>query len=119
MNELEKQLAEIIKKALAVAEKSGEIVIDQAPQLLQEFYHWHIVSNIFTIVLTIIIATITYRYGIKYFKYFDEDDYLDTPIPTFLHIGTIISLFFLLNSLYNLIFILVAPKLYLIEYFVK
>ena len=38
-------LAEAVKKALIVAEKTGEFAIEQAPLLLKEFYAWHITKE--------------------------------------------------------------------------
>jgi hypothetical protein len=57
MNEVENQLAELIKKGIEVAEKTGEFAIEQAPLLLQEFYTWHIAKSVL-LALTFIIAKI-------------------------------------------------------------
>ena len=56
---MEELLKPYIEKALQLAEKTGEFVIEQAPELLQQFYAWHTVKNIAGItgsVLLIIIA---------------------------------------------------------------
>ena len=55
MNKLEQQLGTILEKALNVAEKTGDFVLEQAPQLLQEFYMWHTSKFILGIILGIIL----------------------------------------------------------------
>jgi hypothetical protein len=127
----DKVLSEVVKKALMVAEKTGEFVIEQAPLLLQEFYNWHIVSSIFFIILFLIIAITCIRlpylwltdktkessYDSKYFgRYGDEQIVaLSWCICVFGVISAVIGLF---TNIYDLVFILIAPKLYLIEYFI-
>jgi len=117
MNELEKTLSEILKKSLALAEKTGDFVIDQAPQLLQEFYNWHIFSNIYQMCFFPIILI---AFIIMYKKTeWDCGDFFYELITIILGVSSVVSLTVFLIALYDLIFILVAPKLYLIEYFIK
>ena len=125
-------LAEVVKKALTVAEKTGEFAIEQAPLLLQEFYNWHIAKNSLGILLGFIVIIIGYNlrkiFGKKvekdYKKNWDEviiNGYASENVSTILTIiiTGVFGLITLIISAYNLIFILVAPKLYLIEYFIK
>lgn len=132
LQETDKVLSQIVKKALFVAEKTGEFAIEQAPLLLQEFYNWHIASSIFFIAVFLIISIVSIRlpylwltnktksnsYELKYFgRYGDEQEVaLSWCICVFGCIATTICLF---SNLYDLVFILIAPKLYLIEYFIK
>lgn len=127
MKETDLRIGKLIEKGIEVAEKSGQFVIDQAPDLLKEFYMWHIAQNVFGILLGIILLLASY----KVIKMFGENESdWDTDLEIFgKHIGfgviltsAFIALFgiiFFFASLYQLIFILVAPKLFLIEYFVK
>ena len=62
MNELENTLNEILKKALEVAEKTGEFAIEQAPLLLQEFYMWHITESIILCLVGLIMVIEPYIY---------------------------------------------------------
>ena len=135
MNELEKQLSTILEKAIHLAEESGKFVIDQAPLLLQEFYRWHIIKNAFTAIASIIVITIIWK-GFKklgkaelpnssynnYTNYFGKF-YEELSGALMMIFGIIcgggIAFGSLLNSLYNILFILSSPKLYLIEYFIK
>ena len=137
-------LSEVVKKALIVAEKTGEFAIEQAPLLLQEFYQWHICKAIFMALLWFGIFFLIQRLSNllsfsdekmipeenrkSYFKKRDGRFYYslyrngESDAYTF-SIGIKIASYFTFIGvavfLYDLVFILVAPKLYLIEYFIK
>ena len=49
-------LSKVVEKALIVAEKTGNFVIEQTPLLLQEFYKWHITESILGILLGIAVT---------------------------------------------------------------
>tara|TARA_R110002124_G_C8665760_1_gene490724 strand:+ start:136 stop:573 length:438 start_codon:yes stop_codon:yes gene_type:complete len=145
MNEVENQLAELIKKAIEVAEKTGEFAIEQAPLLLQEFYMWHIAKAFMFIcvgiAVWIILRFISNLFGSKEsFKWirnkgysFEEeedsvliqgkyyrkgsDNYIGAMI--FKYAGLIIFSIIFFANLYKILFITIAPKLYLIEYFIR
>jgi hypothetical protein len=145
MNKLENQLSELIKKAIEVAEKTGEFAIEQAPLLLQEFYMWHIVRALMFICVGVVVyfifRLISNLFGSKEpFKWIrDEgysfekeedsvlikgryykkgsDDYIAAIVFNYLGLSIFTVIFF--KSLYKILFINIAPKLYLIEYFVK
>lgn len=137
-------LAEVVKKALVVAEKTGNFVIEQTPLVLQEFYRWHICSYILMILIFVIAQILISRVN-RLFSYKNESelpktnkrnytlkkdgrwyysDYSDghseaygiASVAKILSWLTYIGVFI---NLYQLVFILVAPKLYLIEYFIK
>ena len=117
-------LAEVVKKALSVAEKTGEFAIEQAPLLLQEFYSWHITKESLGIALSFILLFVVYRLHKKLKKYKTEEnlDFSDAEyfFPTMgIYAGFLIFTISLIADIYDLVFILIAPKLYLIEYFVK
>ena len=117
-------LAEVVKKALTVAEKTGEFAIEQAPLLLKEFYAWHITKESLGVLLSSILLFIVYRLYKKLKKYQNEES-LDLADAEYffplvgIYCGFLFFAITLIVDLYDLIFILVAPKLYLIEYFVK
>lgn len=136
MNELENVLAELVKKGIEVAEQTGNFVIEQAPDLLQEFYRWHITKNVFFSLLCIIIMFTcffifkktgrkenTFKYpedsSLILGRYYSEWSVGGVFIIIFCIIGFLVSLGHLISSLYDLVFILTAPKLYLIEYFIN
>jgi len=145
MNEVENQLAELIKKGIEVAEKTGEFAIEQAPLLLQEFYMWHIAKALMFIcvgiVVWLILRFISNLFGSKdpfkwvrnkgysfekeedsvliQGKYYRKgsDNYIGAMI--FKYAGLLIFTAIFFANLYKILFITIAPKLYLIEYFIK
>ena len=129
-------LSKIVEKALVVAEKTGNFVIEQTPLLLQEFYNWHIVGSILGILMGIIIFLlgryipnlwIIYnesqgKHSEKYFNKYTKNCNWDNGIlfaRILFAFGLIISSIMFMINLYNLLFILIAPKLYLINYFIR
>jgi hypothetical protein len=106
-------LSKAVEKGIGFAEKTGNFVIEQAPDLLKEFYAWQLYSNISIVVLMLIISYVIYFVSKKVVK-FMEDDFM-----YILNLFQILPVVFLLFSVYRIIFITVAPKLYLIEHFVK
>lgn len=134
MNELDQQLAELVKKAISAAEKTGKFVIDQAPELLQEFYRWHVTSSVLGILLGVFLLSIPYPlfkaigskkprdgYSFENIKllgkyYTDIDLLIYSIIALLLSVGGCVAFF---ENVYKLAFILTAPKIYLIEYFLK
>ena len=122
-------LSEVVKKAIVVAEKTGDFVIEQAPLLLQEFYAWHICSSIFFIVLGIAFIIIGIRlpyfwldkesrnWDFRYLNRYGDEGAIAAWFC--FAIGILIGIIMLIVNVYDLVFILVAPKLYLIEYFIK
>ena len=123
MNEkLEKTLSTIIDKSLELAEKTGEFVVEQGGELLEQFFMWHTASAIFFMVLGVLML-IAGLFSTRYFyKCIIEDGGGDSiyVLPMVLlgiapSVGGIIMFF--VNT-YDLIYITVAPKLYLIDYFV-
>lgn len=144
MNELETQLSKVLEKAIEIAEQTGEFAIEQAPLLLQEFYMWHIVKAIFMMLTFIAVKIMLGRagrlfsyknlesvpmekkkkYALKkdgryyYSEYSDGDsDHYD--VSLFFNLGSYLSLIGFFVYAYELVYILIAPKLYLIEYFIK
>jgi len=127
MKNTDEALGKLIEKGIEVAEQTGKFVIDQAPELIQQFYTWHIAQNIFGVLLGLFLFFVAYKVIILLGE--DESNW-DTDFKLFgKHVGmgtgiisSCICLFasiFLFCSIYQLIYILVAPKLYLIEYFIK
>ena len=136
MKEVDNQLSELIKKAIEVAEKTGEFAIEQAPQLLQEFYNWHIFSHCMSILFAVLIFLIgrylpytwlhkesTGKFSVKFFKMYNKQDcdIVQDISASWVLFGccSLMSFILLVKNFYNLMFILLAPKLYLIEYFLN
>lgn len=134
MEELEKQPSVILEKALTVAEKTGDFVIEQAPLLLQEFYNWHLAKAslgiflgvIFFIVGFVIVKISGSKEEIKEYgsvcnkflgRYYSMDRGFIASI--FGSVLFVTSMCLICVNIYKISFIVLAPKLYLIEYFIK
>lgn len=128
---LEQTLSKVIEKSLAIAEQTGEFVIEQAPDLLQQFYMWHTAEALYLMALgTILIISgllIPRSWGDKeepkyydvYYlgRYYEDEAMLPTIAFNAVFITPGFIMFFV--NLHSLLYILAAPKLYLIEYFIK
>jgi len=119
MNEnIEKLLETAVTKGLEIAEKTGEFVIEQSPILLKEFYSWHTVTSIAWVLSCLTLVFISYQ-GIKIAvknKWDDEGAFI---LGVFGYIGVFGFSVGVIISALELVKILVAPRLYLIEFFVK
>ena len=113
MNKLEEQLGIILEKSLNLAEQSGDFIIEQGGALLVEFYSWHTITAILGIVLCLFISLLIHL-SLRFFLKQEEK----TEIYVF-ELFQILPLMFLIGNIYDLVFVLTAPKLYLIEYFLK
>lgn len=129
-SKLDEVLSSAVQKGVELAEKTGHFVIEQAPDLLQQFYKWHIAESIFWIVFSIMLfflgRYLPYLWLSKEEKsYYSErffgrygDEGIIGAYMMFI-ISTVVSFLVLLTNAYNLVFLLAAPKLYLIEYFIR
>ena len=55
LSKTDEVLSKAVEKGIELAEKTGNFVIEQAPDLLKEFYQWRIISCIMWIVIAIIL----------------------------------------------------------------
>lgn len=128
---LENQLEEIVRNAIAITEQTGEFVIEQAPMLLQEFYAWRLTDAIYQILLAVILVIVClripylwmekekgYHFDTKYLNRFGEEGGVIGGYAI-AGSGAITGLIIFLVNLHELLFILIAPKIYLIEYFIR
>jgi hypothetical protein len=108
-------LAEVVKKGIELAEKSGNFVIEQAPDLLREFYLWNLLQNVIVFFLSVLIIYFIHRRNIKDEDFY-EDFYEDFDM---IHLVQILfginALMFFLDT----IKLIIAPKLYLIDHFIN
>ncbi|QQV89755.1 hypothetical protein Calle1_60 [Cellulophaga phage Calle_1] len=130
---LDSELAKLVKKGIEVAESTGDFVIEQAPILLQEFYRWHIASESLGIAFSFLYLFIAYKIFIllgrkekssRYNslivgRYYEKEGPMFTLLCIFTTIVATTSLYSLVDGLYNLLKVIIAPRLYLIEYFIN
>ena len=121
MKETDQQLAEILKKGLEAAEKTGNFVVEQAPDLIQQLIVWKTCEYIFWILISIAFLFSVYKWHKSAMKRYDDFDGFCDKIEFFIYCiyAIVVILIFgiaLFNSFFNLIQILLAPKIWLIEY---
>ena len=123
--ETDKQIAEILKKGLEVAEKSGNFVIEQAPDLVKQLITYKTIETSICVLIEITLMYLIFRYFKYLYKKNNEDS--DFISDNEFHIaGMIITLligiflfFVFINDISNLIQLIFAPKIYLLEYIAK
>ena len=118
MRKTDEQLAEILKKGLEAAEKTGSFVVEQAPDLIQQLIVWKTCEYILLILISVgLILSIKkwYNSAIKrYGDFIDSVEFVGFSIYSIIVIPIFgIALF---HSFFNLVQILLAPKIWLIEY---
>ena len=126
MNETDKQLAEILKKGLETAEKTGNFIVEQAPDLIRQLLIWKTVEYSIYVIMGISLIIYFHRWTKKVTKEMKEkkDDYEDYFMSSFSNIliavgqisFLIIGIVLIAVNLHSLIQIVFAPKIYLIEY---
>lgn len=120
--ETDKQIAEILKKGLEVAEKSGNFVIEQAPDLVKQLITYKTIETSICVLIEITLMYLIFRYFKYLYKKTNENS--DFISDNELHVGAIIITFVLSIFLFfvfiydisNLIQLIFAPKIYLLEY---
>lgn len=135
--QLEQTLSKILDKSIELAEKTGEFVIEQGTDLLQQFFMWHTTEAVMGIIIGICVLIVgffiprtwshrdktkkldIYEKYVKIFGRYYIDNGSEGAAIIILVISLIAGWVVILVNLYNLVYILIAPKLYLIEYFMK
>ena len=129
MNETDKQLAEILKKGLETAEKTGNFIVEQAPDLLRQLLIWKTAEHAIFISIGIALLIIFFRWTKKVGREMKENDddfedyFMGSIAKMFIAIGYltafIVGIVMIGDNLQDLIQIVFAPKIYLIEYSAK
>ena len=129
MSETDKQLAEILKKGLETAEQTGNFIVEQAPDLIRQLLIWKTVE--YAVIVSIGIALLIFFFKwtkkvgreMKEKDYDFEDYFMDSFANIMIALGYlsafIVGIIMIGDNLQNLIQIVFAPKIYLIEYTAK
>ena len=123
--ETDKQIAEILKKGLEVAEKSGNFVIEQAPDLVKQLITYKTIETSISVLIEITLMYLIFRYFKYLYKKNNEDS--DFISDSEFHIAGIVitsligifSFLAFIIEISNLIQLIFAPKIYLLEYIAK
>ena len=115
---------EILLKALNGVEKGGEFVIDQAPEVIEQLLVWNFTYSLFSflslVLGSLIIASVGGFFIRKVYLY-DKGggDYFLTASSAVVTVLLFLLTFLAAFSSLTWLKILIAPKLYLIEYAAK
>ena len=120
--ETDKQIAEILKKGLEAAEKSGNFVIEQAPDLVKQLITYKTIETSICVLIEITLMYLIFRYFKYLYKKNNEDS--DFISDNEFHIGgmlisLVVAIFMFIafiTDISNLIQLIFAPKIYLLEY---
>ena len=119
MNEdLQKQIAESIKSFATAVGDVKDFTVAQAPDVIQQYLYWGIGKSVFTIALSAIVLFLSYK---SIFKWTDQRmEYgmvKGGKLAAMLGGGfmSAAACVALITSAYDLVQILLAPKIYLIE----
>lgn len=119
-NELQKQIAEVLRKALEAAQKGGEWIAGQIPDVLRQVIYWEIAVGVVWLLLFIITARVSFLWLTKWSD--QELDCSDEWMPSKLFAAGIGGIATLVTGIFALIYgfsalkAIIAPKLFLLEY---
>jgi hypothetical protein len=113
--EIMKQLTPILENTKDSILKAADILKEQVPQVVNEIYCWEFVVSLIGFIIGIVLLIVTYlgiRAAIRYYKTNNE---CVGPEAMLFCFPIIIGIIFICDGI-SWIKILVAPKLFLIEY---
>jgi len=105
-------------------EQMGALAQEELPGFVQEIIRWRTAGHVMGIVIEIILVVILVQIARKCLKGIDETAQLDAPIryvvgSAFSIIGGVIFTCCFIVDLYGLVQIIIAPRVYLLEYTLK
>lgn len=121
--EINNSLISLINKLASGADAVIVFGQEQVPEVLHQLLLWHMTSALMGVLLCVaffIAAALVFRMAPKYDQYEELRptlrSELKSTICSLLLLGIIVALIFLYKNLHTALFILLAPKLYLMEY---
>lgn len=94
-------------------------VIDQAPDVLKQLVHWKLADNSLMVLVSTALFCIVIKYAKKFWKQTEDDGAAQGVIILTSIVFSLIVGGLFLNSLFNLVQVLFAPKIFLLEYLAK
>lgn len=114
--ELLKTVNETLIKSINAVDQSISWMSGQIPDIIHQFLLWSIVSCSFYVILGLIISILSI-FGIKKsLKFFDSSEEHLIPLGMCSFFGLFVGVLMILINVYKLLFIYVAPKIYVIKY---
>lgn len=120
-NVLEQKALESIEEVQKWVSVSKDFVIEQSPLVVQEMISWAIAQHTFGIVLSFLLILVPivlyYKYSVYFYVWY-KDKVFEHPGPFFSVVGFLASIILpfimLCIDTYFLLFVLVAPRLFVI-----
>jgi hypothetical protein len=115
MNLIEEKLVSAIEKGISAAEKTGDFVLDNAPGLIKQFIIWRYARNIGVLLFSALCL-----YGMYLFLPFIYNESEGTfGAIIFAIIALVASVFFAIDAIFELMKLIIAPKIYIIDYYIQ
>lgn len=120
-DDLQKQIAEILKQAVSAAQKGGEWIAGQIPDVLHQLIVWTAVQGAVALALEVALTICWVMFIPRHFRWVSAGSYRDdrefTYVPVgFAALGSAIFYACLTGYVFDGLKALVAPKLFLLEY---
>lgn len=112
---LNASLATIIQKATTGVEAGVNFLSDQIPDVIHQLLMWKLTENLFLVGISLLIF-IVYGYGLKKAHQHDAFDRWGWPVAFVGGIASFVAVFFFIICSLEALKIMIAPKIYLIEY---
>lgn len=109
---MKEQLKEALTKAIELAEKTGEFVISETPEVIRQFLLYETIACIVLMIFAFLMSFVAYKLG----RHLDDEDDEVTLVLTVVSMIVTVPMFMI--NLLALIQLLVAPKLYLIKHLI-
>lgn len=117
MNELEKVLVDAIQKTQEGVGKAVDFAVDQAPEIVQQTLYWYAAKSFLLMLLGITVICITIKLFLKAIR--EEWPINNEDMWVFLCIGgfiaSVVSTIVIFENM-DWLQIIIAPKLWLLEY---
>ena len=116
--QLQQALVDAVNKAVLATEKGGEFVVNQAPEIIQQFLAWKLVEHSFWATISLLIFLIFAWLTVKIHKHIWNLDWDYVPhYLNYLFVIPIIPAFFVgINHLLWALMVWFAPKVFLLEW---
>lgn len=115
-NKAEEVLATVLQKAMEVAEKTGDFVTEQAPDVVQQLLVWKLASAVLVAAVSLLLFALLARLAYRATKWDDVDLDFQSMAVAFSLVGAAMCGSVGAHSAMTALQIWLAPKVYLIEY---
>jgi hypothetical protein len=120
--ELQNQTASLVGELITILKDTKQFTLEQAPTVIHELVLWSVTSNILTILLSSIIIYVSYKSIFKWSNQELDYGWLSLSKMICSAVGGVVAFtsgICIVNSTFNLLYLIVAPKLWLLSHAVS